>query len=711
MLVFPVMALAQIVSNLGMDSICTTTTRQQNLSPSVTVPDSTIPVTSKISTLFDYFSTSHQHASSEQLLDDGTWGDSIHVPSGDLHRVYFQNIDGLRNDVDEIAQYVSSMAQLQAGTFCWADPGLDFSISTVRQSLQTPISKHFSSVRSAFSSSVLPETSLSGAGGYQPGGTFTATTGRWATRSTGKPLIDPSGLGRWSGLCFLGKRGKRLAILTAYRSPRQQPTGGFGFYEQQHSILLSQGVKKPNVRKQFVSDLVKFVNSLQANGYEVLVSLDANETLGQDKDFGLAHLIDECTLTDLHLLGPLTPPATYKYGTDRRIDYMLGSAAVASSIIRSGYNAYDNGVFSKHRGLFIDLDFTTLMGSVDPIAPAKARVLRSEDQPSVDRYLEAFKQYANDHRLWDRVNDLTTVASSMTAMQCKEGFDAIDRDVTRGMLHAEKEARRPAGKYAWSPKLREVGLIARYWHLRLREAERTICLRPALERLRNRMMSLHIDLVDDLGSEIEMLKKTWKAATKLLRKVRDTAYDHREIHLLSTLECYSKKTFSREELKAGARKENDAKIQRISRLINIESMRKPFRNIHASMSESHAGGLSKLFVPSGVKNHKVASRFCDQHGNVSQQQLIAMAQSDKTSVHYATILDCDAIEAELTSYNREWFRQAKDTPFGQGELFDLVGYNGLTETATAIVNGDCVDHFGIPMRTGAQSLSRRVSAS
>ncbi len=135
-----------------------------------------------------------------------------------------------------------------------------------------------------------------------------ASKGRWATRSTGKPRVDPSGLGRWSSLCYLGKRGKRLAILTAYCSPRQQPTGGFGFYDQQYSILLSrQRVTKPNVRKQFVTDLVLFVNNLQSDGFD----------LGQDKAYGLAHLIDKCTLIDLHLLGPSDPPATYKYGNDR----------------------------------------------------------------------------------------------------------------------------------------------------------------------------------------------------------------------------------------------------------------------------------------------------------------------------------------------------------------------------------------------------------
>ena len=640
----------------------------------------------------------HPHA------DDSFWGASIHTDPGELHRIYFQNIDGLRNDVDEIALYVSSMAQLKIGTFCWADPGLDFSQPTVRQSLQRPIRNHFCSARSAFSSCKLPadDYATSGSSGYQPGGTFMATTGRWSTRSTGTPLIDCSGLGRWSGLCYLGKRGKRLAIITAYRSPRQQPTGGFGFFDQQHSLLLSKGVQKPNVRKQFITDLVIFVNHLQSDGHEVLVSLDANETLGQDKHCGLAHLLDECTLTDLHLLGPSDPPATYKYGNGRRIDYMLGSAAVALAICNAGYNAYDNGIFSKHRGLFIDLDFTTLLGSVNAIASTKARVLRSDNQPSVDRYLEAFKQYADDHCIWDRVNDLTQMAHTLQSENCKQRFDAIDRDVTRGMLHAEKQARRPAGKYAWSPTLREAGLLARYWHLSLKEVEHSLCLRFPLERLLVRTKSLNINLLDDLCSDATILKTRWRTAIKLLRTIRNTAYDHRAVHLMSTIERYQNLHFSSEEVQAGARKENEAKIRRIERLINIETVRKPFGIIQASLTEQRAGGLSKLFVPSGVKNHKVAAKFCDDTGHVSPAQLIAMAQFDKSSVEYETLLDCDAIEDELTRYNRAWFRQATNTPFGHGELFNLVGYDGLTATASAIVNGECIAYLGIPMQRELQ---------
>ena len=253
---------------------------------------------------------------------------------------------------------------------------------------------------------------------------------------------------------------------------------------------------------------------------------------------------------------------------------MLGSSAVADAVSRAGYTSYDGGIFSKHRGLFVDLDFTQLMGSVDPITPAKARGLSSEDQPAVDRYLAAFKQYAGDHNLWKRVSDLVTVAPTMTPSQCKIAFDAIDRDVTRGMLHAERQAKRPSGKYAWSPKLREAGLLARYWNLRLKEVEKTRCLRVPIAALVLELKSLNIVLIDELGSDATLLKAKWQASAANLRHVRETAYEHRAVHLIATLTHYHNLTFKDDQ--DSEKEENRNKIARIQRLINIEKMRKSF---------------------------------------------------------------------------------------------------------------------------------------
>jgi hypothetical protein len=395
------------------------------------------------------------------------WGDTIHCPPGELHRVYFQNLDGLRNDSEEIDLYVETMLQYQVGTFCWTDPSLDFLQSPAKSKLRFHTLAHFKTARTAFSSSNIPNE---GNSLYKPGGTLTTTTGKWTTRCVGQPLSDPSGMGRWSGLSYLGKNGRRLSIITGYRSPRQQSKGGFGFYDQQHALLLSSGIKKPNIRKQFVIDIVKFIQKLQSEGHEIILSLDANEaTVDQPDKHGIDLILQSCHLTDLHTLGHSTPPATYKYGFNRRIDYMLGSELIAESVVHAGYLPFnDNGISSKHRGLFIDFDHHHVLGQVDNIVRQANRQLNSEDPIATDLYLAAFKKYADDHDICGRLDDLKVVINSMTLERVRECYNSIDRDITRAMLHAEKTAKRPSGKYVWSPELRKHGLLTRYWRLRLR---------------------------------------------------------------------------------------------------------------------------------------------------------------------------------------------------------------------------------------------------
>jgi hypothetical protein len=84
-------------------------------------------------------------------------------------------------------------------------------------------------------------------------------------------------------------------------------------------------------------------------------------------------------------------------------------------------------------------------------------------------------------------------------------------------------------------------------------------------------------------------------------------------------------------------------------------------------------------------------------GSLLENQLWALARSDKNAVAYETILDCATMENTLNAYNRSWFRQASDTPFGHGDLFKMVGFEGLTEEADAILNGECIEYMGIPM--------------
>ena len=154
MLVFNSLALAQevaifstslcLLANFGVDRV---DSNQQNSVPAVYA---TVP---KPSTLLDYF-----ELPSDLSPDMKAWGDSINEDPKDLHRIYFQNIGSIRNEVDEMDRYVSIMAQFKINTFCWADHDslLNMSQVTIQQAIQRPLLAHFRMAQSLCSNSQLP---------------------------------------------------------------------------------------------------------------------------------------------------------------------------------------------------------------------------------------------------------------------------------------------------------------------------------------------------------------------------------------------------------------------------------------------------------------------------------------------------------------------------------------------------------------------------
>jgi len=97
------------------------------------------------------------------------WGDDIHTDPADLHRVYFQNVDGIRNDANEIDLYVGTMHQFNVGMICLADPSLEFQQPHCQSKVRKPVHQNFQLARMAFSSSTV---SCERDSAYKPGGTL-----------------------------------------------------------------------------------------------------------------------------------------------------------------------------------------------------------------------------------------------------------------------------------------------------------------------------------------------------------------------------------------------------------------------------------------------------------------------------------------------------------------------------------------------------------
>jgi predicted secreted Zn-dependent protease len=84
-------------------------------------------------------------------------------------------------------------------------------------------------------------------------------------------------------------------------------------------------------------------------------------------------------------------------------------------------------------------------------------------------YLEGMRGYNVDNRMSERINALYKEHTTMTQLQVRKRLTAWDNDQGRAMKHAETNLSTPARQYQWSPKLRNAGVVLRYWKLRLCE--------------------------------------------------------------------------------------------------------------------------------------------------------------------------------------------------------------------------------------------------
>jgi len=133
---------------------------------------------------------------------------------------------------------------------------------------------------------------------YQPGGTLTLALGKWASRVIARGRDEL--LGCWSYLEIMGQQGKHIMLLSAYRVCTQQfDTTANTVTAQQTRLLQQQGIKTPNPKKQFVTDLIALIKTWIHAGKDILLGMDANEDVDNPRSH-ITWLFTETGLIDLH---------------------------------------------------------------------------------------------------------------------------------------------------------------------------------------------------------------------------------------------------------------------------------------------------------------------------------------------------------------------------------------------------------------------------
>ena len=82
------------------------------------------------------------------------------------------------------------------------------------------------------------------------------------------------------------------------------------------------------------------------------------------------------------------------------------------------------------------------------------------------------KENYETHNIFERLKELCIEIKGRTNLtrHKKMKYEALDRDIYRSCLNAEKESKKiNNGKYWWSPKLDQAGMILQYWQRRKKD--------------------------------------------------------------------------------------------------------------------------------------------------------------------------------------------------------------------------------------------------
>ena len=438
-----------------------------------------------------------------------------------------------------------------------------------------------------------------------------------------------------------------------------------------------QPKQSPRPRKQLTQDLIVFIKAKQNANHEIILNLDANEVLGEESQ-GMAKLMRERGLVDLLDAPELGPDEqlmdTCRRGTNRRIDYTLGTPRVHSSVRRRGALECNDGVTPDHRGLRVDLDPTALFGgnTDDPVA-ASSRGFTSKNAKKTEACLNHLEKYFEEHEARSRVDKLVEDAPTLTRAQLKRRCEGIDNDVTRAMLSSERKVR-PSRTLVreWSPELDKAGRRARRWRARLSGATNNSVSHKALSNIFTRAGLKDED--DDPLWEEEKIRETLKKARAALKEAQKNHEESQDKRLREALLEHEKKAQESDDPKAAQKAA--AAVEAIIRKNRAADSRARIKRV---MKPSAGGGLQRVGAP---KRDEDGNAALDKDGNEVREVL----------------LEIDAMRGATLARSKEHFHQADDAPFAAGSedtvLYDLIGYAGVSKAAKGVVEGTFLEKRG-----------------
>ena len=142
---------------------------------------------------------------------------------------------------------------------------------------------------------------------------------------------------------------------------------------------------------------------------------------------------------------------------------MSRTTLLQTSLCKSGILHFNDSSQSDHKALFADFDEQTLFqgATTDTTAPSQ-RLLRLNNPSQCKTYLKLVHAYLTAHKITERSNLLDSLQAD-TPASSSSLYDSIDRDITKGLLHAEQKSAQAPYESPWSPTLMKKGQELIFW--------------------------------------------------------------------------------------------------------------------------------------------------------------------------------------------------------------------------------------------------------
>jgi hypothetical protein len=220
--------------------------------------------------------------------------------------------------------------------------------------------------------------------------------------------MEPKGksgdlMGRWSCLTFRRQRLPPLTIISVYQvcpSPTYK-IGHTAWHQQRRALDLVGRYLHP--RNAFLNDIEALIQKFQSQHHALIIGGDWNEC-DHHTNSGILKL---CTTYDLidpwRDKCPQHPEvATFEFGI-HRIDSVIISRTLATTIAHVGYSPVGMICHSDHRSLVLEFDTAKLFGSELKALPTPLfRGTRSRDKASVTTFIETMYSHLQANNAFHR---------------------------------------------------------------------------------------------------------------------------------------------------------------------------------------------------------------------------------------------------------------------------------------------------------------------